>query len=126
MTLDREGDGVLCRKLKEEMVETDGESTAGSSEDMESSPRSVVVLNKRRKWRGYNKKVQKKDVCVHSQILRIREEESLIGEDVADTLNDVVDHCNDDTTKLTCDNIDQHFNVMLRPVRPASPLSGKK
>ncbi|KAK1374362.1 hypothetical protein POM88_030555 [Heracleum sosnowskyi] len=52
-----------------EIMEADQESS-GSSEDIE-SPRSVV-----RKWPAY----------VHSQVLRIREEDSLIGEDVAENV----------------------------------------
>lgn len=87
-----------------EMMEADQES-AGSSEDIE-SPRSVV-----RKWPAY----------VHSQVLRIRVEDSLIGEDVAEN---VKNHNDCRFKKVDHDHV---FFLSHSPVhRPASPLSRSK
>ncbi|XAR51751.1 hypothetical protein NMG60_11006471 [Bertholletia excelsa] len=84
-------------------VETDLESI-GSSEEME-SPRPVAKL-----------------IHVHSQILRIREEDSHLGEDCLDSLS-----TKDKFAGYHHRLYSSHVDVMLfsRPILPASPLSGK-
>lgn len=85
-------------------VEADQES-ACSSEDIE-SPRSVV-----RKWPAY----------VHSQVLRIREEDALIGEDVPEN---VKNHNECRYKKMDHDHV---LILTHSPIpRPASPLSRSK
>lgn len=124
---DRENDRVLYGKLKAcSEIETDQEST-GSSEDVE-SPRSVVA--KMKKWPNSlaNKNV---NLYVHSQILRIREEDSHIGEDIAENLSTIGAAMNNN--KFASDESDDdhryhHVDVWIflqRPILPASPLSGK-
>lgn len=89
-----------------EIMEADQES-AGSSEDIE-SPRSVV-----RKWPAY----------VHSQVWRIREEDSLIGQDFAENIVKNHNHCRHK-------KVQDHDHVLIlshTPIpRPASPLSRSK
>lgn len=107
---ERESDRFFHAKLKVfEEIETDQESS-GSSEDME-SPRSV---SKVRKWPVNNLSVR-----VHSQILKIREEDSHLGEDV------VGEYC----LISARDNVAGHGDVAVvlfsRPTLPASPLGGK-
>lgn len=81
-------------------METDQESV-GSSEETE-SPRSVTRIGR---WTTAAKKM----AYVHSQILRIREEDSHIGEDfVGEGCPQVVD-----------------VVIFSKPILPASPLSGK-
>nr|GMC56991.1 uncharacterized protein LOC114307769 [Ipomoea batatas] len=96
-------DDVWAGKLKRvvsggEIVDTDQESV-GSMEEIE-SPRSVAP--KARKWNVDDV------VYVHSQILRIRAEDSHIGEDTAEifSLKDKV--------------VSAVF--LIRPILPASPL----
>lgn len=124
---DRENidEGVKLKTSYGEM-ETDQESS-GSSEDMESSPRSVVAKILRKYWPVNNKNITNNNngddstVYVHSQILRIREEDSHIGEDMAET-----------TSLTSCGHHHHHRHDVIdmwiishRPILPASPLSGK-
>nr|GMC67309.1 uncharacterized protein LOC110607994 [Ipomoea batatas] len=104
-------DDVWAGKLKRvvsggEIVDTDQESV-GSMEEIE-SPRSVAP--KARKWNvDDNYKNNIDDVVyIHSQILRIRAEDSHIGEDTAEifSLKDKV--------------VSAVF--LIRPILPASPL----
>ncbi|KAL8114616.1 hypothetical protein AgCh_021464 [Apium graveolens] len=81
------------------------QESACSSQDIE-SPRSVV-----RKW----------PADVHSQVLRIREEDTLIGEDVADNVK-IYNDCR--YKKMDHDHV---FILSHSPIhRPASPLSRSK
>ncbi|KAF7130632.1 hypothetical protein RHSIM_Rhsim10G0040300 [Rhododendron simsii] len=82
---------------EEKSGETDQESV-GSSEEAE-SPRSVARI---RRWAA------KKIAHVHSQILRIREEDSHIGEDLGEGCPHMVD-----------------VVIFSKPILPASPLSGR-
>ena len=93
-------------------VETDQESNGSWSEDMDNSPRSVVARAVRR-WPAV------KDVNVHSQILRIREEESHIGDGIGEGLSKDHHHHH---------HVTSHMDVVVfrRPILPASPLSGGK
>ncbi|XP_057969408.1 uncharacterized protein LOC131158554 [Malania oleifera] len=99
-------------------VETDQESW-GSSEETE-SPKSVAKV---RQWR-------KKIANVHSQVLRIREEDSHLGEDIGEGLS-TKDHkvmgCAHHHLHLHHHQVAPHMDLMLfsRPILPSSPLSGK-
>ncbi|KAI8018826.1 hypothetical protein LOK49_LG04G03820 [Camellia lanceoleosa] len=87
-------------------IETDQESV-GLSKEME-SPRSVSKFGQ---W------TLKNDVYVHSQILRIREEDSHLGEDFGEVSGSAHHH----------HLVSSHMDVMIfsTPILPASPLSGK-
>uniref|UniRef100_A0A5B7BJ16 Uncharacterized protein n=1 Tax=Davidia involucrata TaxID=16924 RepID=A0A5B7BJ16_DAVIN len=106
---EREADRSFYGKSKVFMeLETDQESI-GSSEDME-SPRSIAKVGQ---W------TTRKIANVHSQILRIREEDSHLGEDIGEGLSA--------KDKLADHHVAPHMDVMLvsRPILPASPLGGK-
>ncbi|KAH7532633.1 uncharacterized protein LOC132803407 [Ziziphus jujuba] len=94
---------VLKSKLCTES-ETDQES-GGSSEEME-SPKSVG------QWR------RKKLAYVHSQILKIREEDSHLGEDIYGSLS-----ANDQVANGVISPLD--VVIFARPILPCSPLGGK-
>ncbi|KAA8530349.1 hypothetical protein F0562_005058 [Nyssa sinensis] len=89
-------------------LETDQESI-GSCEEME-SPRSVAKVGQ---WTA------KRIAYMHSQILRIREEDSHIGEDIDEYLSA--------KDKLAGHHVTSHMDVILvsRSILPASPLSDK-
>nr|XP_017234273.1 PREDICTED: uncharacterized protein LOC108208265 [Daucus carota subsp. sativus] len=92
-----------CKALGGEILDADQES-ACSSEDNE-SPRSVV----------------RKGPNVHNQVLRIREEDSLIGEDVAENL--INKNYNNRRRCTKAVDRDHVFVSSHAPVpRPASPL----
>ncbi|KAI3776982.1 hypothetical protein L1987_46775 [Smallanthus sonchifolius] len=94
--------------LKE--IETDLESNASSSEDMENySPKSVVV----KKFPVTMKEVNVSRARVHNPILRIRAEDRQIGEDIGEGL----------ASKFACAGNDR-VDAMLFS-RPTSPLGGK-
>ncbi|KAI8533919.1 hypothetical protein RHMOL_Rhmol10G0048000 [Rhododendron molle] len=82
---------------EEKSGETDQESV-GSPEEAE-SPRLVARIGR---WTA------KKIARVHSQILRIREEDSHIGEDLGEGCPRTVD-----------------VVIFSKPILPASPLSGR-
>lgn len=93
----------IDRSLKSKLCaepETDQES-GGSSEEME-SPKSVG------QWR------RKKAAYVHSQILRIREEDSHLGDDFGESL-------------IVANGVISPLDVVIfaRPILPCSPLGGK-
>ncbi|CAH1420798.1 unnamed protein product [Lactuca virosa] len=70
---------TTLKVLKE--IETDQESNASSSEDMEFySPKSVVA----KKWPVTTKEVNVSRARVHDPIVRIRTEDSQIGEDIGE------------------------------------------
>lgn len=98
------GLSVLKSKLYTE-PETDQES-GGSSEEME-SPKSVG------QWR------RKKAAYVHNQILRIREEDSHLGDDFAESLISAKDK--------VANGVISPLDVVIfaRPILPCSPLGGK-
>ncbi|KAL6960748.1 hypothetical protein U1Q18_038511 [Sarracenia purpurea var. burkii] len=91
--------------------ETDQESI-GSSEEMEYSPRSVAKLGR---WTP-------KIMCVHSQVLRIREEDSHLGEGIGEGLSAKDKLCGHHHHVAS-----SHMDAMLfvKPILPSSPLSGK-
>ncbi|KAL5582320.1 hypothetical protein UlMin_014762 [Ulmus minor] len=91
---------VLMKSKRCAESETDQES-GGSSEEMD-SPRSVE------RWR-------RKKAYVHSQILRIREEDSHLGEDISERL--------DAKENRVASSLDVF--LFSRPILPCSPLSGK-
>ncbi|KAG8634297.1 uncharacterized protein LOC110607994 [Manihot esculenta] len=98
-------------------VEMDRES-AGSSEENEESPKSVG------KWGRNISNV----AFVHSQVLRIREEDSHIGEDIAEglsTKDKVINAGFGQNTQLrrVASTVDVVF--FSKPILPCSPLSGK-
>ncbi|KAI3768575.1 hypothetical protein L2E82_19398 [Cichorium intybus] len=93
--------------LKE--IETDQESNASSSEDMEFySPKSVVA----KKWPVTTKEVNVSHGRVHNPILRIRTEDSQIGEDISECFSKF-------------DGVGNNRVDVVTFSRPASPLSGK-
>ncbi|KVI02491.1 hypothetical protein Ccrd_019168 [Cynara cardunculus var. scolymus] len=95
-----------------EESETDRESYGSSSEDMENySPKSVV--SKVRKWPVSTVKDIFGRRCVHSQIVRIRAEDSHLGEDIGECL----------IAKISGAGHDLVDDIVFS--RPASPLSGK-
>lgn len=95
-------------------IEADQKSV-GSSQNIQ-SPRSVVAVL--RKWptsTAINKDIK---MNVHSEVLKIREEDSHIGEDVAVYLS----------TEKSNDCQYQNIDVWIlsdRPILPPSPLSRK-
>ncbi|XP_059670317.1 uncharacterized protein LOC132315896 [Cornus florida] len=102
-------DRCLNGKLKVRVeLETESESN-GSSEETE-SPRSVTKLGQ---WRT------KRIAYVHNQILKIREEDSHIGEEIGELLSA--------KDKLPAHSVASSLDLMLfsRPMLPSSPLSGK-
>lgn len=110
-----EADKMMVRRaFGGEVIETDQESTGSSSEEMD-SPRSVAKVVRR--WSSKEKKNRGLGICsLHSQILRIRDEDSLIGEDVCEILN-----------LFGKDDNQQISSVVLisKQILPSSPLSGK-
>ncbi|CAK9162895.1 unnamed protein product [Ilex paraguariensis] len=108
---ERETEPIMYGKTKSVCgeLETDQES-AGSSEEME-SPKSVARFGR---WNAKDINVH-----VHSQILRIREEDSHLGEDVGECLGA--------KDKLAVHHVESRVDYMLfsRPILPASPLGGK-
>ncbi|KAH1038533.1 hypothetical protein J1N35_040276 [Gossypium stocksii] len=108
-------------EAKKEVPIMEVESGDSSTEEAESeSPRSVVVQMK--------KKVEK----VHNQVLRIREEESHLGEDFfggddENNKNDVVYGGGVGGGGFDERRRRRRVNVVLvsRPILPCSPLSGK-
>ncbi|GLU11100.1 hypothetical protein SLE2022_278690 [Rubroshorea leprosula] len=93
----------------------DAESGESSTEEVEvESPRSVVV-KKKLEW-------------VHSQVLRIREEESYLGEDLLGGLEGLSGKDIIKTAVGRGSSPKRHrVNVVVlsRPILPCSPLSGK-
>ncbi|KAK9272897.1 hypothetical protein L1049_003276 [Liquidambar formosana] len=89
-------------------VETDQES-GGSEEEFE-SPKSVAKVGR---WR-------KRVACVHSQVARIREEDSHLGEDIGEGLSAKDKIASGHHVASPMD-----FVLFSRPILPSSPLSGK-
>ncbi|XVF58251.1 hypothetical protein PTKIN_Ptkin07bG0049500 [Pterospermum kingtungense] len=95
----------------------DMERGESSTEEAEVEwPRSVVVQMK--------KKVER----VHSQVLRIREEESQIGEEFVGNVKEI------NNSDVVCGGVSHekrrrprrvNFVIVSRPILPCSPLSGK-
>ncbi|KAI3452318.1 hypothetical protein Pfo_008983 [Paulownia fortunei] len=81
------------------VLEMDQKSYGPSAEEVESRPPRSVAKMVVEKWKGRSYKVH-----AHSQILRIRAEDSHLGEDKIGAA---------------------HFMLFSRPILPASPLSGK-
>ncbi|XVE68106.1 hypothetical protein DITRI_Ditri09bG0042700 [Diplodiscus trichospermus] len=107
-------------EAKKEVSVMEVESGESSTEEVEAeSPRSVVV------------QIKKKIERVHSQVLRIREEELHLGEDFVgggkENNNDVVCGGNVSGGGGFHEKRRRRFNVVLvsRPILPCSPLSGK-
>lgn len=99
--------GFPVRKVRMEVAEAefDQESGGSSTEEVElESPKSVANFG-RKKLGGF----------VHSQVLRVKEEEFLLREDI-----------DSDRKKSDCYQ-ERHVNVVVfaRPFLPCSPLSGK-
>ncbi|XP_030513213.2 uncharacterized protein LOC115727187 [Rhodamnia argentea] len=105
--------GVAKPKVSaEEEAATDTES-GGSSEEME-SPRSLAG-----KWM---RRAEKKLACLHSQVLRIREEDLHLGEDIGEGLSSK-DKVSSSATVAAASRDD--IVVLSRSILPCSPLSGK-
>ncbi|XP_052191217.1 uncharacterized protein LOC127800565 [Diospyros lotus] len=115
---ERERVGEKKSSVLDVEAETDQESFA-SSEEMDESPRSVAKF---RRW------TPKKTAYVHSQVLRIREEDLHLGEDIEARVSA--------KNKLSSVHgghhhhphlVALHVNATLfsRPILPASPLRGK-
>lgn len=85
-------------------AETDTESGASSTEEGE-SPRSVAM------WRGRKAAAAG---CLHSQVLRVMEEDLHLGEDTVTS-----------GTSGGASRLDHHIVILSRPILPCSPL-GKK
>lgn len=101
-------DGGMCQKWKVfTEVETDQES-GGSSEEFE-SPKSVTKV-----WRWRK--------SVHNQVLRIREEDSHLGEDIGEGLS-----AKDKLASASAHHVASQMDVVLfsRPILPSSPLGSK-
>lgn len=109
--------GKLKRIVCGGEMDTDQESV-GSMEEME-SPRSVAATAaKGRKWNySYKNNI---DVYVHSQILRIRAEDSHIGEDTPEIFS------LKDKAAVSASGAGHLAStvVLIRPILPASPLGG--
>lgn len=91
------------------------QKSSGSSENIQ-SPRSVVAVLRR--WPTSTAINKDMKMNVHSQVLKIREEDSHIGEDVAVYLS----------TEKSNDCQYQNMDLWIlsdRPILPASPLSRK-
>lgn len=86
-------------------LETDTESGGSSMEDGE-SPRPVVSM-----WRWRKASASG---CLHSQVLRVMEEDLHLGEDVV--VNGV---------KSIGSHADPQMAILPRPTLPCSPLSGR-
>ncbi|TYH01025.1 hypothetical protein ES288_A09G024300v1 [Gossypium darwinii] len=110
---------------KEELPLTEVESGDSSTEEAElESPRSVVLQMKK-----------KLDRVLHSQVLRIRQEDSHLGQDFiaagdkAINKNQVVfgGDVNGGGGGVFTENTRRRLNLVLvsKPVLPSSPLSGK-
>lgn len=95
----------------------DQESGPGSSSSEETeSPRSVLVKGMRR-WSTQSKEKNTGGIgmsSVHSQILRIRYEDSHVGEDISEVLSLFAKE----------DQLDS-LMVFSKPILPSSPLGGK-
>ncbi|KAJ4707469.1 Integrin beta-like protein [Melia azedarach] len=101
-------------RMEEVALEADQESGGSSTEEAEAeveSPKSVAKFGRKKFGR-----------FVHSQILRVKEEELLLKEDIdgEGCLN------NKERKKSDCYQ-ERHVNVIVfaRPILPSSPLSGK-
>ncbi|KAI3417158.1 uncharacterized protein J3R85_014631 [Psidium guajava] len=101
-----------AKVFAEEQVATDTES-GGSSGEME-SPRSLAG-----KWM---RRAEKKLAYLHSQVLRIREEDLHLGEDIGEGLSSK-DKVSGGATVAAASRDD--IVVLSRPILPCSPLSGK-
>lgn len=90
--------------------DVDDQESGGSSEEFE-SPKSVAKVGK---W-------TKNNACVHSQVLRIREEDLHLGEDIGEGLSAK------DKVSSPHHHVSSQMDVVLlsRPILPSSPLSGK-
>lgn len=99
------------------MMDRERSSTGGSSSDETESPKSVLVIKVMRRLSStsYSKEKNMAGMSrVHSQILRIRYEDSHVGEDISEALSLFAkDH--------------RHFASLLvfsKPILPSSPLGG--
>ncbi|KAL3525943.1 hypothetical protein ACH5RR_014315 [Cinchona calisaya] len=125
----KDADQKMMKKVcgGDHVLDTDQESVGSSSEDLD-SPRSVVPKTKI--WRNYfiykstsnrdgttGKKIGEGLMYLHRQILRVRDEDSHIGEDI--NIADVFNLCGANKQGLAC------LMLFSRPVLPASPLAGK-
>ena len=101
-------------KSRKEIIdpETDQESIE-SSEEVD-SPRSVAKLGR---WGP------KKVVYVHSQVLRIREEDSHLGDGIGECSSARDKACSYHHPPLASPHMD--FMIVSKTNLPASPLSGK-
>ncbi|KAM6550000.1 hypothetical protein CsatB_021676 [Cannabis sativa] len=104
-------DRVLMMKSKGNMIcseagEITEQESGESSEEIE-SPRSVG---------GFSGRRNKQKELVHSQILRIREEDLHLGEDLGESNN----------SNISINNSGFSLNVVVfsRPILPCSPLGG--
>lgn len=100
------------RVSPEEEAATDTES-GGSSEEM------VSLRSLAGSWR---RRAEKKFACLHSQVLRIREEDLHLGEDIGEGLS-AKDKVSSGVTVATASRAD--VVLFSRPILPCSPLSGK-
>lgn len=99
------------------MMDQESSSTGGSSSEETESPRSVLVIKGMRRWSSTSFSKEKNMAgmsSVHSQILRIRYEDSHVGEDTSEVLSLFAkDH--------------RHLASLLvfsKPILPSSPLGG--
>ena len=97
----------LIMQSEAEMEQESGES---SSEEVE-SPRSVSRWRRRRR-NNNNKNNKTEKELIHSQILRIREEDSHLGEDYGES-------------RVAPLSSTLNVVVFSRPILPCSPLGGK-
>lgn len=100
------------------MMDRESSSTGGSSSDEMESPKSVLVIKVRRRLSSCSYSKEKKMAGMsreHSQILRIRYEDSHVGEDISEALS------------LFAKKDHRHFASLLvfsKPNLPSSPLGG--
>ncbi|XP_030468545.2 uncharacterized protein LOC115687202 [Syzygium oleosum] len=90
--------------------------SGGSSEEME-SPRSLAG-----KWML---RAEKKLGCLHSQVLRIREEDLHLGEDIGECLSAKDKVVGSSSSAVVAAASRADIVVFSRPILPCSPLSGK-
>ncbi|OMP10133.1 hypothetical protein COLO4_04788 [Corchorus olitorius] len=109
------------KEVTDKRVIMEVESEDSSTEEMEAeSPRSVVAVAEIKNY--------KKAERVHSQVLRIREEDSHLGEDFFGDDKEISNNNKNDGIcggfRPRC-RVVVSFTRLTRPILPCSPLSGK-
>ncbi|KAF9591021.1 hypothetical protein IFM89_001231 [Coptis chinensis] len=101
------------------MTEYDSEhESGGSSEEFTESPKSVWKTDESKESRGLR--------VVHHQVLRIREEDSHLGEDIGEGLSTLAFlHMKSNFDAFLKENNNNSELLVLKSSLPSSPLKGK-